>query len=100
MRLTRRLVPRHWAVPILQGPLKACVGSSNPELTAAGWECTNRLRPIDSHQEIRPGMVVFDVGAHAGFYLLLASLRVQDSHGAFVPSELHEGDNGKYRRSN
>ncbi len=76
MRLPLRLIPRHWAVPVIQGPLKNMrwiveAGTHGCWLGTYEWEKAQRFA-----QEIRPGMVVFDIGAHAGFYSLLASSRM------------------------
>jgi FkbM family methyltransferase len=76
MRLPLRLVPRHWAVPILQGPVKGMRWIVESGTHGCWLGTYEQVQAYRFAQEIRPGMVVFDVGAHAGFYLLLASPRV------------------------
>jgi FkbM family methyltransferase len=74
LRLPLRLIPPDAAVPILQGRLKGkkwIVGSSNHGCWLGAYEYEMR-RAFESH--VKEGAVVFDVGAHVGFYTLLSSV--------------------------
>ena len=63
-------------MPILQGPLRGkrwIVGSSNHGCWLGSYEYNKQAAFAAS---IRPGNVVYDIGAHVGFYSLLASVLV------------------------
>ena len=70
MRKFLSLVPSNAVVPILQGPLRGMkwvVGSSTHGCWLGSYElekqrCLAKL--------VKPGMVVYDIGAHVGFYTL------------------------------
>jgi FkbM family methyltransferase len=73
LRLPLRLVPRGLVVRILQGPLKGkrwIAGSSINGWWLGSWE---QDKQIMFTKIISPGDIVFDVGAHVGFYTLLAA---------------------------
>jgi FkbM family methyltransferase len=76
LRYPFQLIPRQLALPVLQGPLRGqkwIVGAHlhGCWLGSYEWETQRRIA-----QEVRSGAVFFDVGANAGFYSLLAALRV------------------------
>lgn len=79
MRWPLRLIPRSLAIPIFQGPLRGkkwIVGSSNHGCWLGSYEhAKQRL----FEQFVRPGDIVYDIGAHTGFYTLLASVLVGSS---------------------
>jgi FkbM family methyltransferase len=72
-RLPLRLIPKGTVVPVLQGPLsgsKWIVGS----MTHGAWLGTyERARQQAMMRLVKPGSVVYDLGANVGFYTLLAS---------------------------
>jgi len=73
------LIPRNTVVPILQGSLKGrkwIVGSSNHGCWLGSYEYDKRLA---FERVVGDGGVVFDIGAHVGFYTLLASVLVGPS---------------------
>jgi len=73
LRAPLRFVPKDAEVPILQGKLRGkrwIVGSSNHGCWLGSYEYEKRRR---FEQTITPGSVVFDIGAHVGFYTLLAA---------------------------
>jgi len=73
LRLPLRLVPRRMAMPIPQGRLRGrrwIVGSGNHGCWLGSYESEKQKLLA---QTIRPGDIVFDIGAHAGFYTLLAA---------------------------
>jgi FkbM family methyltransferase len=79
IRLPLRIIPRQWAVPVIQGPLRGMrwtVGSGIHGCWLGTFE-SDKARQLA--QELRPGMVVFDIGAHAGYYTLLAAPRVGEN---------------------
>ena len=71
-----RLIPRKMVVPIIQGPLRGkrwVVGSSTHGCWLGSYEYVkSRLR----ERHVRSGDPVYDIGAHVGFYTLLASVLV------------------------
>ncbi|SIO55242.1 methyltransferase, FkbM family [Singulisphaera sp. GP187] len=87
LRLPLRLLPRGTTVPILQGPLKGkkwIVGSSDHGCWLGSYEHAKQKLFI---KHVPVGGTVFDVGAHVGFYTLLASQLVGESGhvAAFEP---------------
>lgn len=87
LRVLLRVVPRSAVVRVLQGPL-----AGTRWVRGAGvdgyWLGTYELQKQELFASlIKPGAVVFDVGAHAGFYTLLAA-KLVGTHGhvnAFEP---------------
>ena len=76
LRAPLRLIPQEMAVPIIQGPLRGkrwIIGSSNHGCWLGSYEYEKQKCFIKS---VKPGDVVFDVGANVGFYTLLASVLV------------------------
>lgn len=87
LRFPLRLIPNGILVPILQGKIKGkrwIVGSSNHGCWLGSYEYRKRLI---FEKLIASGDVVFDIGAHVGFYTLLASVLVgsQGKVYAFEP---------------
>lgn len=73
LRWPLKLIPSGAVVPILQGPLKGkkwIVGSSVHGCWLGSYEI-DKARLMK--QRIRPGSVVFDIGAQAGYHTLLAA---------------------------
>jgi FkbM family methyltransferase len=73
VRLPLRLIPKTAVFPILQGQLRGkrwVVGAGNHSYWLGSYEI--RKRQV-FEREIKPGMVVFDIGANVGFYSLLAA---------------------------
>jgi FkbM family methyltransferase len=76
LRLPLRLIPKGACVPILQGPLRGkrwIVGSSTNGCWLGSYEY-RKQRALSA--KVRRGFVVYDLGAHVGFYSLLASTLV------------------------
>ncbi len=76
VRWPLRLIPRDWAVPVLQGPLAGArwiVGSYVHGCWLGTYE---RAKQFAFAREVGPGAVVCDIGANVGFYTLLAARRV------------------------
>lgn len=76
VRKPLKLIPSEMAMPILQGPLigKRWLAGSH---THGCWlGCYEPQIQRRFTQEITPGQVVFDIGANAGFYSMLASVLV------------------------
>lgn len=87
LRLPLRLIPETAVLPVLQGPLRGkkwIAGSSSHGCWLGSYEYQKQRRFQSS---VRPGDVVFDVGANVGFYSLLASVLVgsQGKVYAFEP---------------
>ncbi|MBN8636124.1 MAG: hypothetical protein J0M07_12425 [Anaerolineae bacterium] len=73
LRLPLALMPKSARVPILQGALRGrwwIAGSSNHGCWLGSYEFDKQQR-LSAH--VQPGMVVYDIGAHVGFYTLLAA---------------------------
>jgi len=73
MRLPLKLIPTNAVLPILQGRLKGkkwIAGSSNHGCWLGSYEHSKR---IVFERTVTEGSTCFDVGAHVGFYTLLAS---------------------------
>ncbi len=76
LRAPLRLIPRAAILPILQGPLRGkkwVVGSGVHGCWLGSYEYDKQRL---FQKMVRPGDVVYDVGANAGFYTLLASVLV------------------------
>jgi FkbM family methyltransferase len=76
LRFPLRLIPPQTVWPIMQGRLKGkkwIVGSSNHGCWVGSYEYAKR---IVFERTVRENSVIFDLGAHAGFYTLLASVLV------------------------
>lgn len=76
LRAPLKLLPTSLVVPILQGPLRGnrwILGSSNHGCWLGSYELSKQRAMWAA---ISPGQVVLDVGAHVGFYTLLASRKV------------------------
>ncbi len=72
-RLPLQLLPKGLRVPILQGKLRGAwwiVGSSTHGCWLGSYEYHKRRR---FEEVVKPGDVVYDIGANVGFYTLLAS---------------------------
>ncbi len=87
MRFPLRLVPARAVMPVLQGRLRGkrwIAGSSDHGCWLGSYEYATR-RVFE--ETITPGSIVYDVGAHVGYYTLLASELVgEDGHVyAFEP---------------
>ena len=79
LRAPFRLIPRSTVLPILQGPLRGkkwIVGSSTLGCWLGSYEYE---KAAAFAKAISPGDVVYDVGANAGFYTLLASILCGDA---------------------
>lgn len=74
LRFPLKLIPETTVLPILQGPLK---GKSwiKGSATNGCWLGTYELdKQFLFSQFVKPGMIIYDVGANVGFYTLLASI--------------------------
>jgi len=94
LRYPLRLIPSGTRVPILQGSIKGwywIVGSGNHGYWLGSYEHAHR-RQFEKH--VFKDNVVYDVGAHVGFYTLLASSLVGD--GGHVVAFEPLSENQKY----
>jgi FkbM family methyltransferase len=74
IRLPLRLIPENQPVPILQGKLRGklwIAGSHNHGCWLGSYELTKQELFCSM---VKPGSVIFDIGANVGFYSLLASV--------------------------
>jgi FkbM family methyltransferase len=74
LRLPLRLVPKNVPVPILQGPLRGrkwIAGSSDHGCWLGSYEYEKQKVFASA---LRPGDIVYDLGANAGFYSLMAAV--------------------------
>lgn len=93
LRLPLRLVPPDMKVPILQGRLRGkwwIAGASLASFWLGSFEC-NKQRLLE--HTVTRGSVVFDIGAHVGFFTLLSSVLVGTAGKVFafepVPRNLY-----------
>jgi FkbM family methyltransferase len=76
LRNLLNLIPNGAIFPILQGPAKGMkwiVGSSHHGCWLGSYES---IKQKQLFKYLKPGMVVYDIGAHVGFYTLLFSKAV------------------------
>lgn len=93
LRVPLRLLPPNATMRVLQGPLRGArwiAGASTHGCWLGSYEHDKHRRFAAT---LQPGQVVYDVGANAGFYTLLAARRVggQGNVVAFepLPRNLH-----------
>jgi FkbM family methyltransferase len=85
-RFLLRFLPPNAVLPILQGPLRGkrwIAGSGVHGYWLGSFE-TDKMRLLQ--KTIQPNAVVFDIGAHVGYYTLLASQSVGE-HGRVIAFE-------------
>jgi FkbM family methyltransferase len=83
LRLPLRLIPRGARIPILQGPLRGMLwiaGAGNHGCWLGSYE-QEKQNLFCRH--VHRGDVVYDIGANAGFYTLLASKLTGDEGTVF-----------------
>jgi FkbM family methyltransferase len=83
LRAPLRLIPRSTAIPIVQGPLRGkkwIVGSSNHGCWLGSFEHDKQRQ---FQKAIHPEDIVYDLGANAGIYSLLASVLVGEKGHVF-----------------
>jgi FkbM family methyltransferase len=98
LRLPLKIVPRETPVRILGGPLRGWrwIPASAPH---GCWLGTFERAEQDAFARIvRPGDVIYDLGAHAGFYTLLAA-KLTGATGAVVAFEPVPRNLGYLRRN-
>ena len=74
IRLPLKLIPKRMVLPILQGRLRSrkwIVGSGEHGYWLGSYEFNKRLA---FEGEIKPGSVVYDIGANVGYFSLLAAV--------------------------
>ena len=77
-KFLKMILPSNMKVPILQGRLRGkkwIIGSSNVECALGSYEY-EKVKLFEKN--IQKSSVVYDIGAHVGFYTLLASELVGD----------------------
>lgn len=97
VRFPLKVIPSTVVLPVLQGPLRGArwvVGSA----THGCWLGNYEVRKAQLFaRTIQEGMTVFDIGAHVGYYSLIAS-RAVGSAGSVVAFEPLERNLGYLRR--
>lgn len=84
LRVPLRLIPRNAVMRILQGPMRGkkwIAGSSDHGCWLGSYEATKQQALAAS---IHEGCVVWDVGAHVGYYSLLAATLVGENGRVFA----------------
>ena len=73
-RLPLKLIPAKTVIPILQGKLKGKKWIKGSSINGC-WLGTYEFdKQILFEKYVKPGMVVYDIGANAGFYTLLSAV--------------------------
>ena len=79
LRFPLKLIPDKTVLPILQGTLKGNKWIKGSSINGC-WLGTYELdKQVLFSKYIKPGNIVYDVGANAGFYSLLSSLLVSET---------------------
>ena len=76
LRLPLKLIPKRMVVPIVRGPLRGkrwIVGASTHGCWLGSYEYQKQSI---FKKTVKSGYVVYDIGAHVGFYTLLSSVLV------------------------
>ncbi len=74
LRLPLKLIPENTVLPIMQGALKGRKWIKGSSINGC-WLGTYEFDKQQLFQKyVKPGMVIYDVGANAGFYTLLSSI--------------------------
>jgi FkbM family methyltransferase len=89
IRLPLRLVPKGAVLPVLSGPLRGQRWIAGAATHGCWLGTYERLAQRVFVEHVRPGAVVYDVGANAGFFTLLSSKLAEPSGAvyAFEPIE-------------
>jgi FkbM family methyltransferase len=93
LRAPLRLIPRTTVLPILQGPLRGkkwIVGSGTHGCWLGSYEHSKQKL---FQKTVKSGDVVYDVGANAGFYALLASVLAGEEGHVYAFEPLPENLN-------
>lgn len=96
-RLPLRLLPATLAVPVLSGPnrgMRWVIGAGNHSCWRGTYEGDRLLHVC---RVVRPGAMVFDVGAHAGYYTLALS-RTVGALGSVLAFEPDAGNLARLKR--
>jgi FkbM family methyltransferase len=86
LRKFLRIVPKHWAMPIVQGPLRGAkwiVGAQTHGMWLGSYESAKQLAIAEM---LQLGQVFYDIGANTGFFSLLGSKKV-GSNGKVIAVE-------------
>jgi FkbM family methyltransferase len=89
VRFPLRLIPKRAVLPILQGQLRGkkwVVGAGEHGYWLGSYELHKRQA---FEHAIKPGMVVYDIGANVGFYSLLAAHLVGKDGQVYAFEPLH-----------
>ncbi|MDF1519078.1 MAG: FkbM family methyltransferase [Brevefilum sp.] len=83
LRFPLRLIPKNTVMPILQGALRGkkwVVGSGEHGYWLGSYEMNKRLA---FENTVKPGSVVYDIGANVGYFTLLAAVLVEEKGKVF-----------------
>jgi FkbM family methyltransferase len=84
VRLPLRLVPPNTEIPILAGPMRGLKWISDSSNATCWMGVYESAKQQDFAKIVKPGDVVFDLGANVGFYTLLASRLVGKAGRVFA----------------
>jgi hypothetical protein len=73
LRFPLRFIPAETTLPILQGMLRGSKWISNSSTNGCWLGSYEYTKQKIMARTIQPGKVVYDVGAHVGFYTLLTA---------------------------
>jgi len=90
LRFPLKLIPEKTVLPILQGPLKGKKWIKGSSINGC-WLGTYELdKQVLFSKYVKPGTIVFDVGANVGLYSLLASVFAGENGKVFSFEPLPE----------
>lgn len=84
LRLPLKLIPNETVLPILRGKLKGKKWIKGSSINGC-WLGTYEFdKQLIFQKYIKPGMVIYDIGANVGFYTLLSSVLTGNSGKVFA----------------
>ncbi|WP_337873314.1 FkbM family methyltransferase [Ignavibacterium sp.] len=84
LRLTLKLIPDKVVLPILQGKLKGKKWIKGSSINGCWLGTYEFKKQILFDKYVKSGMVVYDIGANAGFYTLLSAILTGSSGKVFA----------------
>ncbi len=84
LRLPLKLIPEQTVLPIMQGVLKGKKWVKGSSINGCWLGTYEADKQIMFQNYIKPGLIVYDIGANAGFYTLLTSVLTGNTGKVFA----------------